>query len=125
MIYSAIDRGLEAYPNATNGAFLQVSGISYVFDASKPAGKRVVKITLSNGKPVDRNKTYTVATNDYLYNGGDNYTEFQNAKVVSGGDLLKDVLASYIKKEKSVAPKVEQRIKVINERYKLNSMFGF
>jgi 2',3'-cyclic-nucleotide 2'-phosphodiesterase (5'-nucleotidase family) len=117
-IYKAIERGLRSYPNgASNGGFLQVSGIKYEFDGSKPAGKRLVNI-FKDGKPLDKNKIYKVATNDYLYNGGDNYEELKNAKLISKGELLMDVLAKYIKGNGVVAPKVEGRIKVVNERYK-------
>ncbi len=116
-ICSAIERGLRTYPDGANGSFLQVSGINYEFDASKQAGQRLVNVTM-NGKPLDKSREYKVATNDYLYNGGDNYEEFEDAVLVSKGGLLKDVLADYIRSRKEVAPGVEGRIKVVNERYK-------
>lgn len=116
-IYKAVERGLRVYPSDANGPFLQVSGIHYVFDASKNAGERLVSVTI-DGKPLDRNKYYKVATNDYLYNGGDDYVELKDAKVLSRGGLLKDVLAEYIKRKGEVAPAEEGRIKVINQRYK-------
>jgi 2',3'-cyclic-nucleotide 2'-phosphodiesterase (5'-nucleotidase family) len=116
-IYSAIERGVRDYTSGANGGFLQVSGIKYVFDGSKPAGERVLSVE-KDGQPLDRNKYYVVATNDYLYNGGDNYEEFKDAKLVSMGALLKDVLAQHIKSRGSVSYKEEGRIKVINERYK-------
>lgn len=116
-IYKAVERGLRVYPSDANGPFLQVSGIHYTFDASKNAGERLVSITI-DGKPLDRNKYYKVATNDYLYNGGDDYKELKDAKVVSRGGLLKDILAQYIKNKGEVAPAEEGRIKVINQRYK-------
>ncbi|ACL76847.1 bifunctional metallophosphatase/5'-nucleotidase [Ruminiclostridium cellulolyticum] len=117
-IYTAVERGVRLYPDGgSNGGFLQVSGIKYTFDASKPAGKRLVSITI-NGKPLDREKYYKVATNDYLYNGGDGYDELKEGKLLSKGELLKDVLAKYIKEKGDVSAKIEGRIKVINERYK-------
>ncbi|MDF2986927.1 MAG: 5-Nucleotidase domain protein [Eubacterium sp.] len=117
-IYQALERGIRQYPNSgTNGGFLQVSGINYVFDASKNAGDRVVSITI-NGEPLDKNKNYKVALNDYIFNGGDNFTEFEDSKLLYRGELLKDVLAKYIKENKEVNPATEGRIKVINERYK-------
>jgi 2',3'-cyclic-nucleotide 2'-phosphodiesterase (5'-nucleotidase family) len=116
-IYKAVERGLRVYPSDANGPFLQVSGIQYVFDASKNAGERLLSITM-DGKPLDRNTYYKVATNDYMYNGGDDYKELKDAKVLSRGGLLKDVLAEYIKSKGEVAPAEEGRIKVINQRYK-------
>lgn len=116
-IYDAIERGLRVYPSAAGGAFLQVSGISYVFDGSKPAGERLISVT-KDGSPLDKEKYYKVATNDYLYNGGDGYEELKDAKIISVGGLLKDVLAEYIRSKGEISPKEDGRIKVINERYK-------
>jgi 2',3'-cyclic-nucleotide 2'-phosphodiesterase (5'-nucleotidase family) len=116
-IYSALERGLRAYYSGMNGGFLQVSGISYVIDGSKPAGERLVSVTYQ-GKPLEKNSCFKVATNDYLYNGGDEYDEFKDSKLLAAGGLLKDILSDYIKSKKEVSPAEEGRIKVINEKYK-------
>ncbi|WP_058304686.1 bifunctional metallophosphatase/5'-nucleotidase [Gorillibacterium timonense] len=117
-IYEAIERGLRAWPyGSSNGGFLQVSGIAYTFDGSKPAGKRLVSVTM-NDQPLDKEKKYKVATNDYLVTGGDNFTEFENAKRLSKGALLRDVLAAYLKEKGTVSPETEGRITVTNKRYK-------
>ncbi len=59
------------------------------------------------GQPLDLNKTYYVATNDYLANGGDSMTFF--AKSTQKFDLnykLRDVLIDYFKEvDTVVAPK--------------------
>ncbi|MCX7922498.1 MAG: bifunctional metallophosphatase/5'-nucleotidase [Clostridia bacterium] len=115
-IYKAIERGLRQYPSGSNGPFLQVSGISYVIDGSKQAGERLASVTY-NGSPLDKNKYYKVATNDYLYFGGDGYVELKEAKLISQGVLLKDILIEYLKKKGTVEPAEEGRIKVINQRY--------
>lgn len=117
-IYQALERGVRYWPNgANNGGFLQVSGITYVFDGSKPAGKRLVSVH-KDGQPLDKEKSYLVATNDFLFNGGDNYVEFKDAIPVSRGELLKDVLTAYIRNKGVVSPQVENRIQVVNARYK-------
>ena len=48
------------------GRFLQVSGISYTFDSSKPAGERLAGVKLADGSPLELTKTYQVAVNDYM-----------------------------------------------------------
>ena len=55
---------------------LQVSGLEYSYDASKPAGQRITSATV-NGSPLDRGATYTVAANSYLATGGDGFTVFK------------------------------------------------
>jgi 5'-nucleotidase / UDP-sugar diphosphatase len=117
-IYQALERGLREWPHgANNGGFLHVSGISYTFDGSKPAGERLVRV-MKDGQPLDQSKLYKVVTNDYLANGGDNYEEFRDARLISSGKLLREVLADYIRKKGSVEPQVEGRIEIVNERYK-------
>lgn len=115
-IYKAIERGLNAYPNGTNGAFLQVSGIRYAFDASRPAGKRVTSVTF-NDEPLDFKRKYKVALSDYLYNGGDNFEEFKDASLLSVDELLMNVLADYLRKHKVIEPGMDGRIQVTNQRY--------
>jgi 2',3'-cyclic-nucleotide 2'-phosphodiesterase (5'-nucleotidase family) len=116
-IYDAIERGLRVYPSNLNVGFLQVSGINYTIDGSKTAGNRLVSVEI-NGKPLDKDKYYKVATNDYLYNGGDGYEEFEDAKLISMLEPLKDVLVKYLREKGTVSSKEEGRIKVVKERYK-------
>ncbi len=74
---------------------LQVSGLEYSYDASKPAGQRITSATV-NGSPLDRNATYTVAANSFLATGGDGFTvlkEGQNQQSL-GNDA--DALEEYI-----------------------------
>lgn len=62
------------------------------------AKDNTAKNILIQGKPLDLNKTYYVATNDYLANGGDSMTFF--AKNIEKYDLnykLRNVLIDYFK----------------------------
>lgn len=69
-------------------------GVEAVFD---PATKKCVSVTI-NGKPLDPEKVYTVATIDYLANGGD-YMEplTRHTKVASSSSILYDDLLDYVK----------------------------
>jgi 5'-nucleotidase len=97
------------------GRFPQVSGISFKFDTTKPAGSRVTEI-LVGGKPLDENKTYTLATSDFLVaKGGDGYTMFKSARILTDAatapkdsDLLEKTIRE--SKDKTIAPKLEGRI---------------
>lgn len=95
------------------GRFPQVSGLSFKFDTTKPVGSRVTEILVA-GKPLDENKTYTLATSDFLVSkGGDGYTMFKNAKVLTdAGSAPKDsdLLEKAIREAKTIAPKLEGRI---------------
>jgi 5'-nucleotidase / UDP-sugar diphosphatase len=74
-----------------NGQFLQVSGLTFEFDRTQPAGDRVHTV-LVGGEPLDLDRVYTMATNDFTLGGGDGYTMFQglNVLVDSNGGMLLD-----------------------------------
>lgn len=108
-IKAALERSVSAYPKEL-GAFLQVSGLKFVFDPSKPAGERVISVTVGDA-PLDPKKLYKVATNDFMAAGGDGYDMLKGARVVfSSGELLRDVMTNYVKDAGKVAPQVEGRI---------------
>lgn len=63
-----------------------------------------------NGQPIDANATYYVATNDYLYNGGDGMTFFQtNSKLYVLDYKIRNVLIDYFKKVDTLNPKRDNR----------------
>jgi 2',3'-cyclic-nucleotide 2'-phosphodiesterase (5'-nucleotidase family) len=73
----SIENGLGRLPRAV-GRFPQVSGLKVEYDAQRPAGSRVLTIAVG-GAPLDPDKTYRVATNDFLARGGDDYAAFAGA----------------------------------------------
>jgi len=79
-----------------------------------------------SGKPLDPDKEYSVATNDFLAAGGDGYRAFGDAikaskdfAVIGGmmkgdklvysdsGRWLKDIVVQYIKEKKTIAQKLK------------------
>ncbi|NMH67552.1 hypothetical protein HF072_01890 [Bacillus sp. RO3] len=99
------------------GEFLQVSGINYKYDVTKPAGERVwhVEVMTENGfEEIDLDMMYSVATNAFTANGGDGYTMLKEAK--DEGRITElfivdfEVFTSYIENNDPVSPVVEDRI---------------
>ncbi|MDD3079421.1 MAG: 5'-nucleotidase C-terminal domain-containing protein [Paludibacter sp.] len=61
--------------------------------------KKAVDITI-NGEPLDKNKVYTIATNDYLAGGNDKMVQLATyQKRVDTGIKIRDMLIDYIKNE--------------------------
>ncbi|NHC46861.1 bifunctional metallophosphatase/5'-nucleotidase [Motilibacter aurantiacus] len=54
---------------------LPVSGLTYTFTASAPAGNRVSNV-LVGGRPLELGKKYRVGANNFLIEGGDGYATF-------------------------------------------------
>ncbi|MGM0411136.1 MAG: 5'-nucleotidase C-terminal domain-containing protein, partial [Bacillota bacterium] len=107
-LLEAVEHGLSKYP-AHEGLFPQVAGMSFVFAEDRPAGERVLEIEV-NGKALDHDKTYKVATNDFMAAGGDGYTMFEDAEtdLLAGG--LEEVLMDYISEKGTIAPERKGRI---------------
>jgi len=94
------------------GRFPQVSGLRFTFDAGRPAGSRVTTVTV-NGVPLDDQKKYSLATSNFLAEGGDGYEMLKSAQVLipaaqapNDYDVVRQTMAG-----RPIAPKVDGRIK--------------
>jgi len=75
---------------------LQISGLSYTWDAARPADERIVEVRDGAGNPLDPVATYSVTVNSFIAAGGDNFstlTEGTN-RVIGPVDL--DALVAHI-----------------------------
>ncbi len=69
----------------------------------------VTKATI-DGKKIDKGATYYVATNDYLYNGGDRMDFFHpNDSLYVLDYKIRNVLIDYFKKKDTIRPKRDNR----------------
>lgn len=75
---------------------LQVSGLRFAHDPSRPFGDRVTSVALPDGATLDPDATYTVAVEGFLSGGGGGFSEFENGhnRKTIGEDL--DALAGYV-----------------------------
>ncbi len=93
---------------------LQVSGLKYTWDGTKPAGSKVNDIFATDGTELDPKASYTVTVNDYMADGGDNFTVLLEGteKVIGPVDI--DVFKTYLKQLKQpFTSSKEGRIKKI------------
>ncbi|XP_040571968.1 snake venom 5'-nucleotidase [Lepeophtheirus salmonis] len=71
---------------ASSGGFLQVSGFKLVYNLCNPVGSRLVSIHVRKGinsseyELLRLEKSYKVVIPNYLQNGGDGYTLFDEHK---------------------------------------------
>lgn len=69
-----------------------------------------IRKVLVQGQPLDDEKIYYVATNDYLLEGGDNMVFFSNAREVTSLDYkIRNVLIDYFTQKDTIAPVRDQR----------------
>lgn len=131
-VKEALEHGVSAVEEGA-GRFPQISGIRFTFNPKDKAGNRVKEIFVGD-KPIEHDKEYTVATNDFLVAGGDGYKAFgetlKSSKdyEITGGVIkaeklvysdpsryLRDIVVDYIKEKGTIEIKIEGRIREIGE----------
>jgi len=106
----AIRKLLEHGAGLTNGILQLSKGMQMIYDESRPVGQRVISCTL-NGKPLQKDQLYKVATSNFVADGGDGFLEFKKASYrYNTGKEIFQVMADYLKKRGSYQPQVEGRI---------------
>jgi 5'-nucleotidase len=115
---AALEHGIDCV-NATGGLnspclpgtgkFPQISGFRFTFDPTRPAGSRVVSVSLNDGTPILPDATtFTFATNDFTNAGGDGYTMFADGQGTTR-DLMANVLLEFMR-GKTLTPTTDGRI---------------
>lgn len=108
-LVSVLEHSVRLYPE-TNGGFMQISGLTFSFDPSKPAGERVIEVKVG-GMLLDKEAIYTVATNDFTAAGGDGFTAFaEGTGLINTGISLDVVLMEYIEQNGEIDAKTDGRI---------------
>ncbi|WP_082686920.1 bifunctional UDP-sugar hydrolase/5'-nucleotidase [Bacillus sp. FJAT-27445] len=118
-IKAALEHGVKDAPTASGG-FLQVSGLKFTYDTSKPLNEKVLTVQVQdkngNYSQLDLQKDYVVATNIFTAKGGDGFVVFKKAydegRVSEPGFVDWEILRDYIEAQpnKTVNPSVEGRI---------------
>jgi len=112
ILRAAVENGLSQVEK-TAGRFPQVSGLRLTFDPNRPAGSRLVSVSVG-GHPLDPQAHYTLATFDFIQGGGDGYSMFQQARVLvkaENGPMDSDLILERLKLG-PIAPVPDGRIRV-------------
>ena len=81
-LLETLENGVSQYPKH-EGRFLQVSGIQFAFDPSKPSGQRIDhRLVKVQGDYLDLSKEYSVITKIYLKQGKDGFDCLMNCPVL-------------------------------------------
>ena len=107
MTGAQIDRVLEQQFTGGNG-ILQISA-TLNWQRSTVAGDRAQNITIG-GAPLDPAATYRVTLNNFLADGGDNFTVFREGTNRYVGEIDLDAFARYIQMLGTVNPGPQNRI---------------
>ena len=107
-----VEQVLEEGANSQYGT-VQVSGLTWAYDADAPFGDRVTRVTLPDGTPIDPNATYKIATNNFMATGGDQFiTLTKGTNTTDTQTNLVDTVVRYLELNSPVDPQVEGRLTV-------------
>jgi 2',3'-cyclic-nucleotide 2'-phosphodiesterase/3'-nucleotidase len=91
----------------------QLYGATYTIDITKPAGRRIINLKV-NGKLVSNNDLFTVAINNYRFNGGGGFMKaagitnpevvFDSAKSFGDDGQVRNLMINYIRDQKTIEP---------------------
>lgn len=95
----------------------QLYGASYVIDLTQPAGHRIKNLKV-NGKLVKDDDVFTVAINNYRFNGGGGFMQaagitnpeivFDSAKAYGDDGQVRNLMIRYIQEHGTITPTVEK-----------------
>ncbi len=91
------------------GGFPQVSGIKWTLNKTAGAAENV----MIGDAAIDLNKTYKVATNNFMAAGGDGYAVLKDLPKYDTGFVDADVIREYITNAGTIEPKVEGRLTIV------------
>lgn len=88
----------DAWPQSS-GSYLQFGGMAVVYDPDKEKGSRVLSIMVQ-GEPLDKEKTYTVATNNYAAESSE-YPQLANAAETGQFTACDEILVRFFQQSEN------------------------
>jgi 5'-nucleotidase / UDP-sugar diphosphatase len=110
-LLQALEHGVSTCPEPL-GAFLQISGITCTVDVTRPVGSRITNIKV-NGKALNLQTEYLLATNDFVVAGGDGYSMLADFPVVNEYGAMEDILIDYLKTAGDIEIQKDNRITIV------------
>jgi 2',3'-cyclic-nucleotide 2'-phosphodiesterase (5'-nucleotidase family) len=110
---AALEHGVSAVERGA-GQFPQVSGMVVRVDLRRPAGQRVLDVSVG-GQPLDPARMYRLATNDFMARGGDGYAVFSRARVLIdalAAQYMAGHVIAHVARLREVSPRVEGRLDI-------------
>lgn len=111
-LLAALENGVSKVEEKA-GRFPQVAGMAFVYSPSAPAGSRILGVTIGS-EPLEEDRLYRVATNEYLAGGGDGYESLKNGEALidaSAGTLVTTTLMNDVAARKVITLQADGRIR--------------
>ncbi|WP_309859135.1 bifunctional 2',3'-cyclic-nucleotide 2'-phosphodiesterase/3'-nucleotidase [Bacillus sp. SLBN-46] len=86
----------QQWADPTRAKMLQISGLFYTYDDSKPYMEKILDIYTEDGKKIDPAGKYTITVNNFMAGGGDGYGALLKGTDKVQGPTDLDALVHYI-----------------------------
>src|SRR5215211_6864697 len=113
-IYDVLNQQFNNPAAGSNRIMLPSANVHYQWTTS--GGPHVVdgSVSFDGGTtPVDKAASYRIAVNNFMADGGDNYTVFKSCTEPLGGEVDLDAFARYLGAHSPVAPPTLNRIELL------------
>jgi len=116
---SALENGVSRINESGNGRFLQVSGMRYSYDPAQIKGQRIRSVDVQRAdatwEVLDPARVYSIASDNYIRNGGDDFSILRDKAMDANEDLppVQDIFVEYLQLKNPVDAKLEGRIRVV------------
>ena len=80
IVRQACENAVSMVPGK-HGRFASIAGFKFSWDSEKPAGQRVIDLSMPDGSPLDEDKEFTLCTFGFMAEGGDGFTCFNDESV--------------------------------------------
>ena len=115
MIFRLLEQQWSGANAGTNRKILQVSnGFTYTYDFAAAGNKVIPGSVKLNGVPIDPLASYQVTMNNFLGDGGDNFTVFKEGTNTIGGMVDLDAFVNYLMAHDPVPTPPMNRITRLN-----------
>lgn len=95
------------------GMGLQISGLTLKYDPNAASMSRVSELNTLDGKAIDPEKVYTVATNEFVGTGGDKFSVFKEPSIAATYEdthiVLRDALVQKAEEQKTISVTLDGR----------------
>ena len=102
-------------PSIPGYNFDMAEGVDYEIDLSREPGDRIINLSF-NDAPIDLERTFRVAINNYRHNGGGGYAMYPDAPVISRSNVgIRELIIDWVRThpdEVPAAPNENWRIRV-------------
>lgn len=90
------------------GSFLQASGIHCTYSSESPVGFRVIQLGI-NEEPIEWNRQYSVAVNDFMMENRLNWPELSQGNNIKVIGQMRENLKTYLERVGSITPNLDRR----------------